>query len=60
VPLHMSVSGPKSSPNVRNGVTQISAEFQWQWQSFLNSNGVFQKRWSYNVIDPINPMFKQG
>jgi len=39
-----SVSGLKSYPDVYNGVSQISAEFQWQWHSFLNSNGVFQKR----------------
>ena len=40
--LHTSVSGPKSSSSVHNGVSQTSAELQWQWHSFLNSNGVLK------------------
>jgi hypothetical protein len=52
--FRMPESGPKTSPSVHNGVFQTSAKLQWQWHSFLNSNGVLQKHQSYNGTDRIN------
>ena len=53
IPIH----GPKDVGGVYNDIFQLRQELQWQWPSFLNSNGVFQKRRNYNGTDLINPTY---